>query len=251
MGESTKTKFYKITNRTEQHHGMKYQDGLNVDVLPFNPRGSCSAGGIYFTTLKHILHFQNFGCWVREVELPENELVWEEKGPYFVVKYKAHSVILKPRRPLNPETIMDLIIEGADFKSDWTYDNFLLKLAVCKKHIKQFMQKTSDKDLLCHLLAYAAFHSKPDVTLQSIMRKMAFSKKADLKRVLYVLDELPRSSENKACEIAVARLRHLAKPFREPSIWTKLFAWCSTNILGKPNKKKGKGKKGKSKRGAK
>ena len=40
-------KYYKITNKDEQHQGMKYKTGLNVDIVPFDSY-EYSAGGIHF-----------------------------------------------------------------------------------------------------------------------------------------------------------------------------------------------------------
>lgn len=72
-------KFYKITNKEEKHYDMQYKDGLNEDVLPFYPEGNCVAGGIYFSR-EDILAFLEYGCWLREVSLPEGEEVYENPG---------------------------------------------------------------------------------------------------------------------------------------------------------------------------
>ena len=34
--------FYKLTNDTENHHGLQYKDGLNEDIIPFSPKGECT-----------------------------------------------------------------------------------------------------------------------------------------------------------------------------------------------------------------
>ena len=31
--------YYKVTDKKEIHNGTKYKDGLNVYVLPWNPKG--------------------------------------------------------------------------------------------------------------------------------------------------------------------------------------------------------------------
>src|SRR5665647_1264961 len=41
------TKFVKLTYESENHNGMQYQDGLNVDIEPFLAYNYCK-GGIYF-----------------------------------------------------------------------------------------------------------------------------------------------------------------------------------------------------------
>lgn len=60
--------FYKITNLTECHHNFQYKDGLNVLTEPFNynSNDSCCVGGFYFTDIKNIFKFVEYGCNVRE-----------------------------------------------------------------------------------------------------------------------------------------------------------------------------------------
>ena len=104
-------KFYKYTNPEEVHHGLKYHTGLNIDILPFNPSGNCTPGGIYFAR-EDILAFVDYPGWIREVRLPKGETIY--KNPCKPEKWKAHRVILGPRRPVNAKTIKALIAEGAD-----------------------------------------------------------------------------------------------------------------------------------------
>ena len=90
-------KYYKITNRRENHNGYQYQDGLNLLDKRFQVRGTCVAGGLYFTTLEHIHNFYNYGCWLREVEIPEEaQLVKDSTGD----KWRADMIILKKKYPL-------------------------------------------------------------------------------------------------------------------------------------------------------
>jgi len=42
--------YYKFTNKKEKHNGLQYHDGLNIDVLPFNPKGDCEP--VVFILLK-------------------------------------------------------------------------------------------------------------------------------------------------------------------------------------------------------
>jgi len=122
-------KFYKILNEEEKHYGMQYKDGLNVDVLPFNPSGSCEPGGIYFTDVEHILEFCDYGPWVREVTLPDGEEVYKDPDGN---KYKAHRVILGKRRKWATKTMMDkLINEGADVHAR---NDYALRWAANKGH---------------------------------------------------------------------------------------------------------------------
>lgn len=104
-------KYYKITNEAERHNGMQYRDGLNVDIVPFNPSGDCEPGGIYFSR-EDILAFLCHGPWLRDVTLPDGEPVYENPGT--PKKWKAHRVILGPRRRIDANVIAELLIAGAN-----------------------------------------------------------------------------------------------------------------------------------------
>lgn len=104
--------YYKITNKAENHNGMRYRDGLNEDVLPFVPSGSCTSGGIYFSR-EDILAFLGYGPWIRRVELPEGEEVYEDPEPE-PKKWKSHRVVLGERRGVYASVIRELIEEGAN-----------------------------------------------------------------------------------------------------------------------------------------
>ena len=104
--------YWKLTNETECHHNMQYKTGLNVDVVPFNPTGSCLTGGIYFAG-KPVLAFVELQDvkWIRRVSLPAGEEVYEDPG--HLKKSKAHSVILGERMPLwDVETLKMLDAAG-------------------------------------------------------------------------------------------------------------------------------------------
>ena len=67
------TKYYKITNHLEKHHGYQYQDGLNILDKPFEEEGKCVPGGLYFTTIEHIPNFYSYGVYLREIFLPQDD----------------------------------------------------------------------------------------------------------------------------------------------------------------------------------
>jgi len=124
-------KYWKITNEKENHKGMQYTTGLNVDILPFNPSGDCKKGGIYFAS-KDILTFCDYGCWIREVTLPENEEIYENPGS--PKKYKTHRVILGERMPLwSTETFKHLVENGADIHAR---NDCALLLAAKNEHLE-------------------------------------------------------------------------------------------------------------------
>jgi hypothetical protein len=90
-------KYYKITNTDECHKGLQYKTGLNIDPKPWNPRGDCESGGIYFAK-GDILSFLNYGPYIREVTIPADAQVY--KNPGTPEKWKANKVILGQRRKI-------------------------------------------------------------------------------------------------------------------------------------------------------
>ena len=87
------TNFYKLTNKTEKHHNFRYQDGLNIDTIPFNPTRQCSAGGLYFTEESKLsLWFDVANTYIRKVIIPNDAKVYIETN-----KFKADKIFLEPR----------------------------------------------------------------------------------------------------------------------------------------------------------
>jgi hypothetical protein len=93
------TTFFKVTNAEETHYGYSYHDGLNELNEKFQERGSCIAGGFYFTTAEHISKHFYRGIYLREVILPVQD-------PTFKVvcddndKWRANKIILGKRYSL-------------------------------------------------------------------------------------------------------------------------------------------------------
>ncbi len=101
--------YFKITNQTENHHGIQYHDGLIIDHIPFRKEGSCCPGGIYFTTPEYICEFLYIGYYIREVTIPEDaEMVQDPEGD----KWRASKVILGPRKDLRETETWDWMIEN-------------------------------------------------------------------------------------------------------------------------------------------
>lgn len=104
--------YYKILNKTETHNNLKYKTGLNTDPIPFNPRGNCTSGGIYFSK-EDIFVFLDYGPHIRKITLPEDAQVYENPGTS--KKWKADKVILGRKRKWNNlKFIKELIAEGAN-----------------------------------------------------------------------------------------------------------------------------------------
>ena len=120
--------YYKILNEKECHNNMQYKTGLNTDILPFNPSGDCKTGGIYFSR-EDILSFLSYGCWIRKVTLPKDEIVYENPGK--PKKWKAHSVYLGRKYKITIKVIKRLISEGAKVSQDaidWAANNGHLEI---------------------------------------------------------------------------------------------------------------------------
>lgn len=113
-------KFYKIVN-PNGHHGMVYKEGINTDALPFNPKGSCEPGGIYFSR-EDIFAFLNYGTELYEVE-PIGEIYKDKETD--ITKWKAHSVNLKYIGAVL-DFIPYLVGQGADITANNNNDNNLL-----------------------------------------------------------------------------------------------------------------------------
>jgi hypothetical protein len=91
--------FYKLLARDLRHYGMTYKEGLNVDVLPFNPHGECQQGGLYFTTAAFVGEWMN-PDWplIADVTIPADAQVYPEKCG---TKWKADRLVLSNIRPLH------------------------------------------------------------------------------------------------------------------------------------------------------
>ena len=112
-------KFYKIMTEKEKHYDMQYTEGMNIDVVPFNPSGACRSGGIYFAR-EDIFEFYDYGPWIREVIIPEDGQVYENPGS--PKKWKADRVILGAKRAKwDLEVIKELVESGANIHAQDDY----------------------------------------------------------------------------------------------------------------------------------
>jgi hypothetical protein len=153
--------YYKILNEKEKHHNFQYKYGLNIDIVPFNPYGSCRPGGIYFSR-EDILAFLHYGPWIRKVIIPEDARVYENPGE--PRKWKADRVILGKKEKITVKVIRRLIKEGADPKSDnacalsWAAQNGHLEI------IKLLIKKgVNPKARNSYALQLAARHDQIEV----------------------------------------------------------------------------------------
>ena len=84
-----KYSFVKILADKLKHHGFEYKEGLNIDSIKFNPTGTCSACGLYFTDIINAYMYFDFGNKFSYVTIPDEASVYIEKN-----KFKANMIIL-------------------------------------------------------------------------------------------------------------------------------------------------------------
>jgi hypothetical protein len=92
------TQFYKLLAADLCHHDFTYKEGLNVDTVPFNPRGECAPGGLYYTEFWHLPRWYCHG-WplIADVTIPTDARVYAERCG---TKWKADQLVLSNIRPL-------------------------------------------------------------------------------------------------------------------------------------------------------
>jgi hypothetical protein len=104
-------KYYKVLRKNKVHKGFKYQKGLNVDTVPFNP-DIYMPGGLHFAS-RDILAFVCHGPWLAEVTIPENAQVYQNLA-YNPEVRKADCIFLGNCRRITAKVLQDLITEGAN-----------------------------------------------------------------------------------------------------------------------------------------
>jgi len=84
------TELFKVFNDEDCHRGYRYVDGPNEDPVPFNPSGTCTSGGFYFTVWSNIHRFISFGSGYRSVAVPDDALVYVEE-----YKFKSNKIVIE------------------------------------------------------------------------------------------------------------------------------------------------------------
>jgi hypothetical protein len=87
--------FVKLTNKECCHRGLKFVEGLNIDIHPFDESDACGHG-IHFCT------YENIGDWILLMGEPMM-YIWDvtpadEKIVYMGNKFRSHKVILSNKR---------------------------------------------------------------------------------------------------------------------------------------------------------
>ena len=121
-------KYYKILNEEECHNEFQYQTGLNVDTNEFDPSPECG-GGMFYAS-RDILAFLDYGCWLREVTIPDGvDIV--KVNDWGSQKFKSPEIVLGERELIDIEVIERLIAEGVDVTAG---DNFAVRWASAYGH---------------------------------------------------------------------------------------------------------------------
>jgi hypothetical protein len=98
-----KKELVKLTVENNIHNNFEFNEGLNVDTIPFNASGTCKSGGFYFTfsnCWSEWLNYRNeFMYWMWDVKIPDDALVYLESE----TKIKADKFILENKRCIYDE----------------------------------------------------------------------------------------------------------------------------------------------------
>jgi ankyrin repeat protein len=117
----TNQTFYKVTNARECHNGYQYRDGLNILKEPFNddPKASCCPGGFYFTDVKNVFKYIDYGENIRQVTLPLSNPEFKIVQDPSLDKWRANMLVLGERHSLHDvATYRHLIDASADINAD-------------------------------------------------------------------------------------------------------------------------------------
>ena len=140
--------YFKITNKDECHNKFPYVRGLNKLIGPFNKKGSCVPGRLYFTKPKYIFEFISFGVFLRDVRLPVEEYGFQMVKDPDGDKYGANMIILGDKRSLfDVETIKYAISKGArlvdyvDNVENWALNHGawnIIEYLISEHHIEEY-----------------------------------------------------------------------------------------------------------------
>lgn len=81
----------KVTNNEMKHFDFQYKIGENKDIHKLTTK-NCSEGGLYFSSLKNIHLFSNFGNGYHIVTIPDDTILFIEES-----KAKAEKIIISEK----------------------------------------------------------------------------------------------------------------------------------------------------------
>jgi hypothetical protein len=151
--------FCKITNENENHYGFQYVDGLNILDKPFQEKGSCVPGGLYYTDEDNLHYFYEYGVWIRIVSIPEDAKVVEDRDYITGRKWRTDKIIFHDKYPLySLETVKKF-----NLKINKEYIKEVSRLG--KVDILEWWVNSDnyDQELIHISILYASFNGKINV----------------------------------------------------------------------------------------
>ena len=111
------TKYYKVLNSEEKHHGFQYREGLNELVQDGGnrmfdgyPSHGCAPRGLHFTDIMHIYKFLCLGDHLREITFPEDARILLDGAN----NYRADKIILGSRVEYTDDLLMKSVTNEND-----------------------------------------------------------------------------------------------------------------------------------------
>ncbi len=120
--------YYKYICKSNIMKKFTYKEGLNIDTNEFNSTDNCAKGGLYFTDLKNIHYFDNYGenLWkvIVPKQLPIFHIIPTETSNWINECYKAKSPALY---------LVDYATKGTSKYMDWLFNtNYYNNLMLLK-----------------------------------------------------------------------------------------------------------------------
>ena len=121
--------YFKVLSSDWKHHDFQYKFGLNVDIEPFDPSGSCKPGGLYYTTAEFIPLFLEYGTQIAEISMPADAQVYADPDG---TKWKADKLIINKV----------YLIEDWD---KWNDPDFCVKALVQNGNVLKYIQNQTEE----------------------------------------------------------------------------------------------------------
>jgi hypothetical protein len=128
------SRYVKILDATMVHHGFIYVEGKNVDLIKFNPTGTCKAGGLYFCEFDKFPIYIGYGTLIADV-VPEGDVYAEED------KFKAPILHLS-----NIRKITDLL--------NWNDEKFCMSAVRQNGYALQYVKEQTEQICLAAVKQY-------------------------------------------------------------------------------------------------
>ena len=198
--------FYKVLTIDCKHNDFTYQHGLNVDHIPFNPTGKCSAGGLYFTELDYLPSWISntaMCIYIAKVTIPSDASVYVEQNQFKADQFVLdldNKVLIKDFYIWKNEALCKIAVHQSSYSLQYviTQTDEICKLAVSKNgNALEYVKDQNDE--ICKLAinknAYALQYVKNQ---NDEICKLAVSRKG------YAL-EFVEVQTDEICKLAVSQ----------------------------------------------